>query len=121
MAGRFDVGAAARDPAAMVDAILDLETAIGDWASDTEEDQGTPQARVVLRNLISRLGDLAARAVGDPRLRLALAVDPLLRLRTTLRSQGMYPAADIIREALAAAGVHLQDTPEGTRWVLPRH
>jgi cyanophycinase-like exopeptidase len=121
MAGRFDVGAAARDPAAMVDAILDLETAIGDWASDTEEDQGTPQARVVLRNLISRLGDLAARAVGDPRLRLALAVDPLLRLRTTLRSQGMYPAADTIREALAAAGVHLQDTPEGTRWVLPRH
>jgi cysteinyl-tRNA synthetase len=116
LAGRFDAASAARDAPAMVDAILDLETAIGDWASDTEEDLGTQQARAVLRSLISRLGGHAAKAAGDPRQRLAAAVDPLLKLRAVLRGQGMYPAADIIRDALAAAGLYVQDTAEGTRW-----
>jgi cyanophycinase-like exopeptidase len=116
LAGRFDAASAARDAPAMVDAILDLETAIGDWASDTEEDLGTRQARAVLRSLISRLGGHAARAADDPRQRLAAAVDPLVELRAVLRGQGMYPAADIIRDALAAAGLYVQDTAEGTRW-----
>jgi cysteinyl-tRNA synthetase len=119
MTSRFDAAAAARDVPAMVNAILDLETAVGDWACDTEEDQGAPQSRAVLRSLISRLGDLAAWRAGDPRLRLAPAVDPLLRLRAVLRGQGQYPAADTIREALAAAGLLVQDTAEGTRWTLP--
>jgi cyanophycinase-like exopeptidase len=118
LAGRFDDAAAAHDVPAMVDAILDLETVIGDWACDTEEDQGTRQARAVLRSLIGRLGDLAAQSAGDPRERLASAVDPLLRLRAILRGQGMYPAADTIREALAAAGLQVQDTAEGTHWTL---
>ena len=116
VADRFDAASAARDAPAMVDAILDLETAIGDWAADTEEDLGTRQARAVLRSLISRLGGHAVRAAGDPRQRLAAAVDPLLKLRAALRGRGMYPAADIIRDALAAAGLHVQDTAEGTRW-----
>jgi cyanophycinase-like exopeptidase len=116
LAGRFEAASAAGDAPAMVEAILDLETAIGDWASDTEEDLGTRQARAVLRSLISRLGDHAASTTGDPRERLAAAVDPLLKLRAVLRGQGMYPAADIIRDALAAAGLYLQDTAEGTRW-----
>jgi cyanophycinase-like exopeptidase len=119
MASRFDAASAARDAPAIVDAILDLETAITDWASDTEEDMGTRQARAVLRTLISRLGSHAAEAAGDPRQRLAPAVDPLLRLRDILRGQGMYPAADLIREALAAAGLPVQDTAEGSHWALP--
>jgi hypothetical protein len=88
---RFEAAAAAREVPGMVSAILDLDTAITDWAADTEEDQRTSQSRAVLRSLITRLGDLAAEGGADPRQRLAPAVDPLLRLRAVLRDQGLYP------------------------------
>jgi hypothetical protein len=111
-AERFDTAAACRDVPAMVTVILDLEQAISDWAADTDQDQGTPQARAVLRGLISRLGDIAAADHGD---RLASAAKALLGLRSDLRAQGLYPAADRIRDALTAAGLHVRDTADGTR------
>jgi hypothetical protein len=120
-ADRFDAAAAARDAPAMVTAILDLESAISDWAADTEEDEGTPQARAVLRGLIGRLGGLAAEAAGTTGAQLTAAVEPLLEVRAALRGQGLYPAADAIRDALAAAGLLIQDTADGTRWAPPRH
>jgi cysteinyl-tRNA synthetase len=43
-------------------------------------------------------------------------VEPLLELRATLRGTGNFAAADAIRGALAAAGLDVSDTPEGTRW-----
>jgi hypothetical protein len=115
--GHFDAAAARRDVPAMVTAILDLEQAISDWTADTDQDQGTPQARAVLRGLISRLGDIAATApAADPGERLAAAAGPLLSLRSDLRAQGLYPAADRIRDALAAAGLQVSDTDDGPRW-----
>ena len=117
-AERFDAAAAGRDIPAMVAAILDLEEAVSEWAADTEEDQGTTQSRAVLRGLISRLGDIAA--ADDPGERLAAAAGPLLALRSDLRRQGRYPAADTIRDALTAAGLQIQDTADGTRWTSPR-
>ncbi len=44
------------------------------------------------------------------------AVEPLLDLRATLRGAGNFAAADAIRAALAATGLDVSDTPEGTRW-----
>jgi cysteinyl-tRNA synthetase len=102
----------------MVAAIIDLDTAIHDWAGDTDEDQGTEQARAVLRSLVTRLGDAARDGLGDPRERLRPAVDPLLALRATLRSEGSYAAADAIRDALTAAGLELRDNADGTQWQL---
>jgi len=118
-AGRFDAAATARDAHGMTAVVLDLEAAISDWGADTEEDQGTEQSRAVLRGLITRLGE-AVGAVPDPAGRLAAAAGPLLSLRSDLRSQGLYPAADAIRDALTAAGVLIQETAEGTHWTLPR-
>jgi hypothetical protein len=113
---RFDLAAASRQASGMVQAILDLEAAIHAWAGDTEEDQGTEQARAVLRGLVSRLGRAAQEGLCDPRDRLRPAVEPLVTLRAELRDQGDYPAADAIRDALAAAGLQLQDTADGPRW-----
>jgi cyanophycinase-like exopeptidase len=137
---RFDAADRAGDVPAMVTAILDLEAAICDWATDTEEDQGTAQSRAVLRGLITQLGQRAAEAAarGAPPARLAglvttardgnggscappglgRVVEPLLTLRAQLRDQGSWPAADSIRDALLAAGFRLQDTPDGTRWTI---
>jgi hypothetical protein len=115
---RFDAAERGRDAAAMVAAVLDLDTAIHDWATDTEEDQGTEQARAVLRTLITRLGRAAQDGLGDPRERLAPAVDRLIALRTALRDDGSYQAADAIRDALGAAGLQLRDSVDGTDWEL---
>jgi len=134
---RFEAADRAGDVPGMVTAILDLEAAITDWATDTEEDQGTAQSRAVLRGLITALGqrtaELAARAARPSRLAglipaaggscapsgpLGAVVEPLLTLRAELREQGAWPAADTIRDALTAAGFQLQDTADGTRWTL---
>jgi hypothetical protein len=113
---RFEAAAAGRDSVAMAGVILELETAIGQWEADTDEDQGTEQARALLRSLISQLGRAAQDGLADPRARLRSAVEPLLELRAALRERGNFAAADAIRQALTAAGLDVSDTPEGTRW-----
>jgi hypothetical protein len=109
----FAVAAGERDADAMTAMILDLETAIRLWEADTDEDQGTEQARVLLRSLIGRLGRAARGGVADPTDRLRPAVDPLIELRNVLRAGGEFAAADTIRDALAAAGLDVSDTPDG--------
>jgi hypothetical protein len=113
---RFRAAAGGRDADAMVGVILELETAIGKWEADMDEDQGTEQARALLRSLVGRLGRAAQDGLTDPRDRLRPAVEPLLELRASLRGAGDFTAADAIRDALAAAGLDVSDTAEGTRW-----
>ena len=115
----FGAAAGARDADAMVGVILELETTITQWEADTDEDQGTEQARALLRSLIGRLGRAARDGLADPRDRLRPAVEPLIALRAALRGEGNFAAADAIREALAATGLDVSDTPEGTRWQPP--
>jgi hypothetical protein len=120
---RFEQAASTGDTAEMATAILDLESAVADWADDTDEDQGPEQARTLLRTLIARLGlglgrpASAATALSQPA--LGAAVEPLLDLRATLRDQRRYAEADVIRNALIAAGLDIRDTPDGTRWQSP--
>ncbi len=112
----FGAAAEARDADAMAGVILELETAITQWEADTDEDQGTEQARALMRSLVGRLGRAARDGLADPRDRLRPAVEPLLTLRAALRREGNFALADAIREALAATGLDISDTPEGTRW-----
>jgi len=114
----FGVAAGARDAGTMVAVILALETAIRHWEADTDEDQGTEQARALLRSLIGRFGRTAQVGLTDPRDRLRPAVEPLIALRNTLRAQRNFAAADAIRQALTAAGLDLSDTPGDTRWEI---
>ena len=112
----FGAAARTRDADAMVGVILELETTITQWEADTDEDQGTEQARALLRSLIGRLGRTARDGLADPRDRLRPVVEPLIALRTALRGEGNFAAADAIREALAATGLDVSDTPDGPRW-----
>jgi cyanophycinase-like exopeptidase len=112
----FEIAAGGRDADAMVGVILELEAAITQWEADTDEDQGTEQARALLRGLIGRVGRAAQDGLADPRDRLRPAVEPLLALRAALRDAGNFAAADAIRQALAGAGLDISDTPDGTRW-----
>jgi len=114
----FGVAADGGNAAGMIAVILALETAIKQWESDTDEDQGTEQARALLHSLIGRLGRTAQDGLADPRDRLRPAVEPLMALRNTFRGEGNFAAADAIRQALTAAGLELSDTPEDTRWEI---
>jgi cysteinyl-tRNA synthetase len=66
--------------------------------------------------LVTRLGRTAEQGLADPADRLRTAVEPLIGLREALRTDRAYTAADVIRDALAAASIELRDTPDGTRW-----
>jgi hypothetical protein len=116
--GQFAAATRARDSATMVSAILDLEAAIEAWSTDTDENDDSDRARAVLRGLVARLGRAAEQGLVDPSERLRPAVEPLIALREALRKDRAYAAADVIRDALAAAGVELRDTPDGTRWEI---
>ncbi len=117
-AGRFEAAVRDRDGTIMVAAILDLEAAIEAWSTDTDENDSADRARAMLRGLVVRLGQAAEHGLADPAERLRPAVEPLVALRESLRSDRSYAAADVIRDALAAAGVEIRDTPDGTRWQL---
>ncbi len=114
----FEAAERRRDSAGMVAAILDLEAAIEAWASDTDENDNADRARAVLRGLVVRLGKSADAGLADPADRLRPLVEPLLRLRQSLREDGSYAAADEIRAALGAGGVELRDAPDGTDWLI---
>ncbi|GIH26527.1 hypothetical protein Aph01nite_48370 [Acrocarpospora phusangensis] len=113
---RFTTALTANDPASACRAVLDLESDLVAWSADTEEDEGgVAQARQTLRHLITRLADHAQAART-----LTTLTDALLHLRTDLRRSGDYPLADALRTALHTAGIHIDDTPTGPRWSIPR-
>jgi len=113
---QFEVALAAGDGTGLITIILDLEYAVHAWMADTDEDQGTEQARAVLRGMIGRLCDLLTDGLRDPADKLGPAVGPLLELRSMLRAQGRYEESDSIRAALAACGIQIGDGASGTEW-----
>lgn len=117
---RFDEALAGRDAAAMAQCILELETTVHAWSSDTEQDDGAEQARAVLRTLILRLAHTATAGLNDPTDQLRPLVQPLLGVRDDLRARRDYTAADGIRDALTEGGVDLRDDVDGVRWSLRR-
>jgi cysteinyl-tRNA synthetase len=62
--------------------------------------------------------DWTAATTGD----LTPVLDALVRValeqRAAARARQDYPAADAIRDQLSAAGVVVEDTPDGPRWTL---
>jgi hypothetical protein len=116
----FEAAVASRRSREAVEAILELDRTILAWAADTLQSDEPDRARAVLHSLIHRLGEAASEGLRDPRLVLAPLVEGLIALRTSLRAARAWDAADQLRDRLAAAGIELQDAPEGTRWTLRR-
>lgn len=73
-------------------------------------------AQQTLRDLAGVLGlRLAAPNATTPH-EAAPFIDLLVTLRSELRAAKQFGLADSVRERLAALGVVLEDTPQGTRW-----
>ena len=76
------------------------------------------QGRELLRELVVQLGMHLASLPPSAEACLSPLVEALLAHRAALRAGGEYNAADGIRDCLLAAGVVVEDRPEGARWHL---
>lgn len=115
---RFDAALAGRQVDGCVGAILDLDTAIASWRSDTLQGDDEQHARRVLRALVVRLGELAEVGARDPRAQVTPYVDLLLQLRAAARTAKDFATSDLVRDRLADAGVEVRDAPGGAKWAL---
>src|SRR5439155_9854241 len=114
----FDAAFERRDVDGCVTAVLDLEQALADWSADTLTSDEGDRARAALRRMVVRLGELAAVGARDPAETLGPFVDALLDLRRRARDGRDYAVSDWIRDRLAAAGVEVRDTADGSVWNL---
>lgn len=105
----FDDALESGDARSVLAAALDLEQAAAN---------GGDGERSELRRAITELAVAAESGLVDPRRRIAPYVGILLEVRDRARSEGRWTEADAIRDALAAVGVEVRDTPDGSEWEL---
>jgi cyanophycinase-like exopeptidase len=113
---RFSSAIQGRDIDAGVDAVLNLEQAISDWADDTLSSADGEHAHGLLRSMVVELGELASLGAADPADLIRPYVDLLVTLRDRARAAKDFAASDEIRDFLTSAGVQVRDTPQGTAW-----
>jgi hypothetical protein len=118
--GTFVAALSAGDLRAAVGALLDLDSAISARVRVGEDSPDLDNASATFRSLIVRLGDRAAAGSTDGigRERLEPLVGALLAARDQARAARDWAAADGIRDSLAAAGIEVRDSAEGTSWQL---
>lgn len=101
-----------------VTAILELDEALEEWASDTSTTDERERARAIARSLIVRLGEVAVDGARDPREVLGPVIEVALQARRAAREQKDWALSDAIRDGLDGAGVEVRDTAAGMEWVL---
>jgi cysteinyl-tRNA synthetase len=114
----FKEAVAARDGAGAASAALALEASIRAWANDPSQTDDVDRARATLRSIVVRLGETAGTGLADPAAAVAPFVETMLELRASARAGGRYDDADLIRDRLVAAGIEVNDGPDGTTWRL---
>jgi hypothetical protein len=115
---QFDEALARRDVDAAVTCVLEAEQAIHDWQGDTLQSDDADVARRRLRSMVVRLGALALTGARDPHEVAAPYVEALLTVRGRAREARDFATSDLVRDALASAGVEVRDTPDGVSWSL---
>ena len=114
----FDDAIAARDVRGALASTLELDDLILAWSRDTLQGDEADQARSTLRGMVVRLGEAAEQGLADPAERVGPFVRSLVGVRDRARAARDFATSDAVRDDLAAAGVELRDTPEGTTWHL---
>jgi cyanophycinase-like exopeptidase len=102
---RFAAALAAQDVQECVAAALDLETAIDDWAADTNVSPDHEHARSLLRGMVVQLGQLATEAHEA----VPALVSSVRAAREQARASRDFAMADALRDALTGAGFTVQD------------
>jgi alpha-D-ribose 1-methylphosphonate 5-triphosphate synthase subunit PhnG len=118
--GTFVAALSAGDHRAAVGALLDLDSAISARVRAGEDSPDLDNASATFRSLIVRLGDRSSAGPSDGigRDQLEPLVGALLAARDQARAARDWAAADHIRDQLAAAGIEVRDSAEGSSWVI---
>ena len=101
-----------------VGALLDLNSEISARVRHGEDSPDLDNADATFRSLIARLGERAEVGTRDPRETLEPFVAALLELRARARAARDWATADLVRDRLAAAGVEVRDSADGSSWGL---
>jgi len=112
----FAAALTARNARGAVEAILRLDDLLVDWSRDTLQSDELDRGRAAKRSMIVRLGEAAEGGLRDQRDVVGPFVEALLDARQQARVDKRWAQADAIRDQLVAAGVEVQDRPEGTDW-----
>jgi len=115
---RFRQAVLSGDAPGMVGAVLDLEAELWSWRSDPTQSDEQDRARATLRAMIGELGSVAGIGTRDPAEIVGPYVDLAVALRSEARAARRFDDADQLRQRLAALGVEIRDSPEGSSWVL---
>jgi hypothetical protein len=110
---------AAGDAAGMVAAALDLNDELWSWVADPNQSDELDRGRGALRSMLVELGGLAAEALKDPAELYGPFVELLVQNRNLAREERRFADADALRDSLAALGIEIHDTPEGSTWERP--
>ena len=81
------------------------------------DDLNTPQALAGLHELANQLRKASNPQEADAAESISNEeIDAKIQARQDARKNGDYQLADDLRDELAAAGIELEDSREGTRW-----
>ncbi|HTC86145.1 MAG TPA: hypothetical protein VK656_05550, partial [Candidatus Acidoferrum sp.] len=116
--GAFVAALESRDVRSAVGILLELDGIIGGRLRAGEHGPDLDAAGATFRSLLVRLGETAVGGARDPREAVDPFVTTLLELRDRARDAGDWPAADLIRQRLAEAGVEVRDSGDGSSWLL---
>ncbi len=114
----FATAVAARDMAAAVSTVLDLERDVTAWSTDIPAGDELDRAHASLRSLILELGRLSENGARDPRQVVGPYVETLLQLRDSARADRRFAEADFVRDRLVEYGIEVRDTPGGHEWLI---
>ncbi len=114
----FDACMATGNAEGALAAALELEEAIHAWSADTVQGDHVDRARSALRSMLVDLATAAVSGLRDERDVLAPVVDVALQARQRARDGRDFATSDVIRDALAARGIEVRDTPGGQEWEL---
>jgi hypothetical protein len=115
---RFQAGLDQGDARAATNALLAFDRIVWQAQQGLEDEAVVAQARDTLRDMIVLLGNQMAASPKLREERLAPLVEALLGLRQKLRREAQWEAADMLRTALSAIGIQVEDTAGGHRWHL---
>ena len=101
-----------------VSAALALDALMAEWAHETFSQDEEQRAHNALRSMVTRLGEVAVDGLRDPKEVVGPYVNALLEARDRARAEKRFDEADAIRDRLVAAGIEINDAPEGTSWSL---
>ena len=98
--------------------ILELESTLTEWSTDSLLSDFDKQGRALLRSMIVRLGSEAAARAIDKSCLLTPFIEFLIKDRSIARSTKDFTKSDEIRDFLIHSGIEIQDSSQGTSWSL---